>query len=123
MKTLTLMAALLLGTAMIPQTALADGGGCSSCVVQPSGDETAIPQEPRDSGGCNGCATPLFVAPRLADGGGCTSCAVQDPDEPIVQQEPRDGCSQCALPLPKPQRASFKPIIVADGGSGGCSSC
>jgi hypothetical protein len=117
MKTLTLMAALLLGTALIPQAALADGQGCSSCVVQPSGDETAIPQEPRDGGSCNGCAMPVIVAPRLADG--CSQCAVQDPDEPIVQQEPRDGCTSCALPLPKPQRASFKPIIVADG----CSGC
>jgi hypothetical protein len=115
MKTVTLVAALLVGTAVIPHAALADP--CSGCVVQPSGDETAIPQEPRDSGsGCSGCATPLSVPPRLADG--CTSCAVEDPYEPIVQQEPCDGCTSCALPLPKLQRASFKPIIVADNRSG-----
>jgi hypothetical protein len=34
--------------------------GCSNCVVQPSSDDTTIPQEPRDGG-------------KVADGG-CGSC-------------------------------------------------
>jgi hypothetical protein len=43
---------------------------------------------------------------------------------PVIPQTPEDGsgCSNCVTPPLPSQRAAFRPIILADGGSG-CSQC
>ena len=89
----------VVATCMTSGLVRGEGFAVDASVMEANASRYHGKAEPRDGSGCNGCATPVIVAPRLADSGGCSSCAVQDPYEPIVQQEPRDssGCSNCAL--------------------------
>jgi hypothetical protein len=68
----------------------------------------------------------------------CSGCAIQQPgiDPIITPEEPADGCSQCALPTPAPQRLAdgctscaveqpdtpVLPQIPQDGGCSGCAT-
>jgi hypothetical protein len=74
----------------------------------------------------------------------CSNCAVQQPDQPAIPQTPEDGtgCSNCAIPVPVPQKLADsctncaieqpgdeptptpqradRSIIVADASCNGC---
>jgi hypothetical protein len=67
MKTITLVAGALAFGVTLAGSALADTGECSTCVVRPSSDDTAIPQTLPDQR--VGASKPIIVAsPRCPSG-------------------------------------------------------
>jgi hypothetical protein len=83
--TLTLIAGLALGTALLPQHALAD---CAPCAIEQP-DTPAIPQTPGD---CTSYALPTPPALKLAN---CGGCAIEQPDTPALPQTPEDCTGLC----------------------------